>query len=745
MSVIELPDDEIREFCEPGVKALDAAMALAAEKLIPNKPVDIPTWIKQNLEMVQADSDRSGQVVLSPIQAAIARIFQEEGTRRVSFLKPPRIGSSTLTAGVMLYYAVHLGEDTIFYERNNVEAQQFGDTKLYPLIAESQSVGEAIRKPKPGAPKDAWMDRQLVNGARLQLRGVLDDGAFRTIKGSFIALDEAGDPVYTTKRKGSEGNKLALAERRAQQFFAPVIYVQGTPTNPQCLVNEEFEASDKRVWIMKFPCCGAPQQFLSIVSQAGSAREKAGPGLKYRCDAAGEIIESEIGYECAECGTWLKETEKPDVIAAGAFVPTAKPKMPGWAGVYAWSIHSDDPQVTWLKICREHQLQVHRPDLRQPFKNLVLALPFEETDAAAAVDPHHLEARTQPYPAPVPDGVRVITWGMDSQEGSANDSERFPRHEIHFWGWGAGEECWSLGRFVVGRDVNTETGEITFCAPFSEEAQRQVWEILERPWAKADGTLLNPASGGVDIGWSTNEALAFVHHKRSKELRAYAVKGQGDVGKSPIIRGKPSRSRTGYEFQLVGSQTAMDTLYQRLRIAVPGPQFLHFPHSLRGTDFFDQLTVMVRTTDRGKTFWANPRKKSNEAVDCWVYAFAALRLIGSVNSRYKDAVSHRAVDYNVQTGQPQTYSGIDRSYGSEALAHEARTLGPTAELPVKKNERRLIAPDPQPAPPTGSLVAVMRPQMSRVGMNIFGRPLSSDDAARSNRNPIVVMKPRVRF
>lgn len=745
MSEISLPLDEIARFCEPGAQALEASIALAGANLVPNARADIPTWAKDHLWLPPDKSTRAGPVILNPVQAAIARIFHEFGVRRVSFLKPPRFGSSTLTAAVKLYFAAHEGLDTIFYERNNEYAQQFADTKLWPMIMNSPTVAAMLRAPAPGEPKDAWMDRTLVNGAALQLRGVMEDGAFKGIRGGFIAMDEAGDAVYTAKRKGSEGNKLSLAEKRGQEYFDPVVYVQGTPTTPGCLVAIEYEKSDKRVWNMDFPCCNTRQPFLPIVSQASSAREKAGPGLKYRCDEAGEI--TEIGYECDGCGIWLPETLKKQVISGGAFEPTAKPEMPGYVGVFAWAIHSDDPQSTWLDICREHRQQVHNPDLRAPFKNLRLALPFEEADASAAVDPHHLEARTEAYPAPVPDGVRVITWGMDSQEGSANDSEKFPRHEIHFWGWGAGEECWSLGRFVVGRDVNTETGEVTFYAPFSEEAQRQVWETLEQPWVKADGSLLHPASGGVDIGWSTNEALAFVHHKRTKALRAYAVKGQGDTGKSPIIRGKPSRSKTGYEFQLVGSQTAMDTLYQRLRIAVPGPQYLHFPHSLRGTDFFDQLTVMVRTTDRGKTYWANPRKKSNEAVDCWVYAFAALRLIGAVNSRFKDAVSHRAVAYNGQADGVQAYAGIDRSHGSEALAHEASALGSPAEQPVAKTtERRLIAPDqPKPEPTPGSRVAVVRPAVSRVGTNIFGRQPSNDDVDRSDRKRVVVMRPRVRI
>jgi|GEM_PF-2785190 len=50
-----------------------------------------------------------------------------------------------------------------------------------------------------------------------------------------------------------------------------------------------------------------------------------------------------------------------------------------------------------------------------------------------------MEDRAEAYPAEVPDGVRVVTWGNDNQEGtraSPEDGGKPSRMELVFWGWG---------------------------------------------------------------------------------------------------------------------------------------------------------------------------------------------------------------------------------------------------------------------------------------------------------------------
>ena len=78
----------------------------------------------------------------------------------------------------------------------------------------------------------------------------------------------------------------------------------------------------------------------------------------------------------------------------------------------------------------------------------------------------------------------------------------------------------------------------------------------------------------------------------------------------------------------VGSDTAKTTLFGRLKHNEPGPGYLHF-HMQTTSEYFEQLTAekqVLRTNRNGFPVreWVLPASKRNEALDCLVYAYAAL-------------------------------------------------------------------------------------------------------------------------
>lgn len=80
---------------------------------------------------------------------------------------------------------------------------------------------------------------------------------------------------------------------------------------------------------------------------------------------------------------------------------------------------------------------------------------------------------------------------------------------------------------------------------------------------------------------------------------------------------------------IVGTHRIKDIVVGRLGIDAPGPGYCHFPLG-RGNEWFDQLTaerkVVRYEKGRAKIEWVKDAEKRNEALDCRVYAFAALRL-----------------------------------------------------------------------------------------------------------------------
>jgi phage terminase large subunit GpA-like protein len=77
-------------------------------------------------------------------------------------------------------------------------------------------------------------------------------------------------------------------------------------------------------------------------------------------------------------------------------------------------------------------------------------------------------------------------------------------------------------------------------------------------------------------------------------------------------------------------------LYDRLKIREAGPGYCHFPIG-RDQEYFDQLTAEKKYTRYHHGYprqeWRKPPAVRNEALDCRVYAYAALHALYASGSK----------------------------------------------------------------------------------------------------------------
>lgn len=447
-------------------------------------------------------------------------------------------------------------------------------------------------------------------------------------------------------------------------------YIGGTPTTPGCVVVVEYEAAAEKLQLMmKLPCCdGAPQPFLRNVSQAFTKDEIVGPGLKFRCDDADEVVE--IGYECAHCKTWLPETSRNAVMEAGAFLPKpgVKGGTVGAVGIDTWAIHAKDPGLSWPKIIEKYRAQLLDPSQQQDWQNLWLAQAFVPLTEGKR-DPDEFEARCEVYGAKVPDGVLELFAGIDFQEGSERRGQ-LPRVEIVVIGIGANEEKWVIERKVIDRvwfDAPDEDGVIgrdwDRLDPVGPEAARLIWEYLDEGFAKADGTVMHCSRVGVDTGYETTKVLSLCAHAESRRRKLVPFKGRkeamSEFGKrAPIIGTRPDRSdRSGLKAYLLGTQGAKDYIAQCLDLEVGRPFSFHFPDTVAGTDFFKQLTceeLLFDPKNPDLCRWSKPKNRqhdSNEVLDCIVLSLGAFHYQKAKSMRTRKLL---ALDPEAAAAKPRT-------------------------------------------------------------------------------------------
>jgi phage terminase large subunit GpA-like protein len=184
--------------------------------------------------------------------------------------------------------------------------------------------------------------------------------------------------------------------------------------------------------------------------------------------------------------------------------------------------------------------------------------------------------------------------------------------------WGDGEESWNVDYQVIPGDTS----------------RPEVWEDLDDrllvPYRHENGSDLNIAAAGVDSSDQTTIVYNWVRPRVSR--RIFALKGVAGPGR-PVA--KVSRRRTtkrNVDLVNVGVDDAKGLIYARLKIEEPGPGYCHFPMD-RDIEYFEMLTAekMITKFQRGfpKKEWVKTRAR-NEALDCRVYAYAALKLLNPV-------------------------------------------------------------------------------------------------------------------
>jgi phage terminase large subunit GpA-like protein len=247
------------------------------------------------------------------------------------------------------------------------------------------------------------------------------------------------------------------------------------------------------------------------------------------------------------------------------------------------------------------------------------------------------------------------------------------RLAVSVWAWGVGETCMPVWHQELWGD------------PLQDEVWAQLDAVLESTWPVEGGGELRIVQLGLDTGGhATHEAYDWARERRGRGV--LALKGSSRRGEQPIGKGKPQdvnrRGRLvkrGVTLYLVGTDTIKTTLYGRLRHNQPGTGGYVHLGAAADDEFLRQLTAERQAVRISKGFavkeWIKRASDRNEALDCWVYAYAALQYV---------------------------YRRMDRRTIWEQLKQQRALALPAApgELPIGKRRRRSDGPavEPEAAP-----------------------------------------------
>ncbi len=525
------------------------------------------------------------------MRAIMDALSPSDPTERIVVMKGAQLGGTEAILNA-LGYLIHLAPGPALLVQPTVEvAQRFSKQRLTPMIEATPALRDCVREARSRDSGNTILVKQFPGGLVI-ITGANSAAGLRSMPIRYLECDEIDE--YPGDVEG-QGDPISLAEKRTSTFANRKVLLVSTPTiKGLSRIEAEFATSDQRHYFVCCPFCGHWEWI-------------RWPQIRWDEDHP-----ETAHLVCVECQGVIEERMKGELLARGEWRPTSRGDG-RTAGFHLSGLYSPLGWVSWERIVREFlkaDAAAKRGDftLLKSWVNARLGECWEER--GESVEPDAILARTERYPAEVPNGVGVLVASVDVQGD---------RLEAQVTGFGAGEESWLVAWQQFPGDPATD---------------RLWWELdrfLNQSFTHESGQKVRVSCTAVDSGGHHSEQV-YRFCKPRLGRRVFAIRGGSERGK-PVVDRPTRNNRYHTPLFTLCVDTAKETICSRLKIATPGPGYMHLPGWI-DAEYVEQLTAekKIRKYVKGKGSvpeWVKTRER-NEALDLTVYSLSALYILGPV-------------------------------------------------------------------------------------------------------------------
>lgn len=530
----------------------------------------------------------------APYQREIMDAIGDQHTRKVVVMSAAQVGKTAMLMNVLGYYMHYYPAPVLVMQPTLDMAQTFSKDFLAPMLRDTPVLTNLVDT------KSRYAGNTILKknfpGGYVTIIGANSPASLASRPIKVLLADEVDRYPASA---GTEGDPLLLGQKRQTTFWDKKTIIVSTPVlRSSSRIATEYESGSKEEWNVPCPKCGHYQPLLweGVIFD----KDDLSKPVTYRCERCGEQSGEYEWKAAGQRGHFVAEHENKEVRSF--HLNTLASNFCGWKEIVEKFLVANELS----KIGDHEKLKT--------WVNTELGMPWEEP--GTTLDGMELVNRREIYEAEVPDGVLILTAGVDTQDD---------RFEVEVVGWGVGKESWGIRRQKIFGDLMGE----------------RVWEDLDnfllRTFSKKDGTALPITAVCMDSGGHhTNEVYRFT--KERWERRVWAIKGKGgqDV---PYVRNPSTNNRAKTPLFILGVDAGKALIYQRLKHETIGPNYCHFPlNEEAGYDeeYFKGLTSeqMVVRFRKGRSVivWElkDEKYKRNEPLDLRNYATAALEITNPV-------------------------------------------------------------------------------------------------------------------
>ena len=495
----------------------------------------------------------------------------------VVWMSSSQVGKSECENNIIAHYISNNPCPILMVQPTVDMAESYSKDRIAPMIRDTPILNKSVSDSKSRNSESTILHKKFIGG-HFTLIGsnAPSQLASRPIK--VVLFDEVD-----RYKPNIEGDVVKLASKRTTTFWDRKIIMVSTPTiKGASRIEMAYEESDKRRYFVPCHSCGHEQHLIF-------------GNVKWEKDNPSTAL-----YYCEKCGQGWSDTQRWNAVKKGHWV--AEREVKGIAGFHLNEIYS--PWVSLNDMVTNFLEAKKSKETLKTFVNTSLGETWEEE--GIQLDDNELLARREEYDK-VPSDALVLVAAVDVQDD---------RLEIEVKGFGVGEESWGVDYKII----------------YGDPSKAIVWKDLDtallQTYENEDGYTMRIACTCIDSGGHfTNEVYKFTKNKESR--RVYAVKGSSASGAPLVNRGTRS-NKANVKLFAVGTDTAKELIFARLKIDDFGAGYMHFTRKLHDEEYFKQLTAEKITTKFLRGFpsrvWTKTRAR-NEALDLNVYALAALAIL----------------------------------------------------------------------------------------------------------------------
>lgn len=582
---------------------LNIAVAKALAAMKPPDDLTVTEWAEQKRYLSSESSAEPGlwRTSRTPYLREPMDAFTDPKVRRIVMVAASQVGKSELENNIIGYIIDEDPGSILFVHPTTIDAKEYSKLRIAPMIRDCPTLRRKVSDPKSRDSSNTILQKNYPGGI-LTLCGSTEAHALASKPIRYVVGDER-DRWATSA--GSEGDPWGLAMARQTTFYNAKAVEVSTPTVKNAsAIEASFAEGTMERWKTKCPHCGEYHE-INFNDIRFEYDEAVIAGRKtYKV--------TKIWYVCPGCACVSKElemkrqpahweAENPDAYAHGV--------RSFWlnAFVSVWA--------SWESIILKYLQALGSSRKLQVVYNTCFGWLWE--DRGDLEDEDSLMARREVYPAELPDGVLVLTAGVDTQDD---------RMEYEIVGHGHFGETWGIERgIVMGRPDDDATW-----AKLDEM-------VFDRILRFGDGMGLRISMSFVDEGGHFTQDVRLQCRARIGK-KVFCIKGM--PGPDKPFTAPPKKQKivvnqravgTCWQYQLgvdAGKQIVMDNLKVQQR----GAKYCHFPkRDDYGSAYFTGLLsehLVYKADKRQPWQWEKiPGHERNEPLDCRNYAMAAFKAL----------------------------------------------------------------------------------------------------------------------